>query len=204
MVLAINLDEKKDLLLDIITSYINTDIRSLADFTDERNLYALVKLLAGRVGSKLDYSKLSRLSGISRPTVTNYISFLEKTYCIVRIPVFTRNPDREIVKAQKIYFCDTGLANVLGEIGGGAQFENTLYNQLAHLGEVKYYALKNGQEIDFVFDKKFALEAKETPTSDDLLTLSRISVTAGIPAQRLIGRHVSPKFEDYIWGGSIY
>lgn len=203
VVLSDSENNKRDMLSDIMSSYINIDIRTLADFSDERNIYALVKLLAGRVGSRVEYTTLSRLSGLSRPTVTNYVSFLEKTYLIRTIPVFTRNAGREIVKARKLYFCDTGLANILSDIGSGAQFENTLCNQLASLGSVQYYALKSGHEIDFIFDRTLALETKETPTLQDTTTLSRLAKTADVHLWNLIGRNRSPAFDGYIWGGSV-
>lgn len=203
VVLAQSEKDKKDLLLDIMSSYINVDVRSLADFSDERNLYSLAKLMAGRVGSRIEYTKLSQLTGLSRPTVTNYISFFEKTYLATTIPVFTNNIDREIVKARKLYFCDTGLANILAELSSGSQFENTLFNQLSRVGQIQYYALKTGHEIDFILDGELALEAKETPVQGDLDHLTQISSTARIKNFRLIGRHKSPKFTDYTWAGSI-
>lgn len=203
VVLAGSQAEKKDLLSDILSSYVNIDIRSLADFSDERNLYALAKLLAARVGSRLEYSALSRLIGLSRPTVTNYILFFEKTYLINTVSVFTKSANREIVKSRKLYFCDTGLANSLAELSAGAQFENTVFNQLSRIGALQYYALKGGHEIDFILNHKLALEAKETPTANDLTTLSRLAVNSGLSDFRLVGRHLSPRFDDYIWGGSI-
>lgn len=203
VVLTLSAKAKVDELKDIMSSYVNIDIKTLADFSDERNVYSLTKLLANRVGSKIDYSKLSRLTGLSRPTVKNYLSFFEKTYLIQTIAVYTRNADREIVKARKLYFCDTGLVNILSEIGSGAQFENTLFNQLARVGQVQYYSLKNGNEIDFILDKKLAIEAKETPTEDDLRKLKSISGIAQIKKFYLVGRHKSPKFTKYIWGGLI-
>lgn len=203
VVLAKSVDEKRDLLSDIMSSYVNIDIRSLAEFADERNLYALAKLLAGRVGSRVDYSKLSRLIGVSRPTITNYISFFEKTYLITTIPVYTKSIDREIVKSRKLYFCDTGLANSLAEIASGSQFENALFNQLARKDTVQYYALKTGHEIDFILGGNLAIEGKETPTEEDISYLSRMANTAGISNFRIIGRHQSPKFDNYIWAGSI-
>jgi predicted AAA+ superfamily ATPase len=203
VVLAQTDSEKKDLLLDTMSSYVNIDIRSLADFSDERNLYSLAKLLASRVGSRVEYSKLSSLTGLSRPTVTNYISFFEKTYLIKTIPVHTKNTDREIVKARKLYFCDTGLANTLADISSGSQFENTLFNQLVRQNEIQYYALKTGQEIDFVVDGNLAIEAKETPISEDLNRLTNMAKIAKISNFRLVGRHISPKFKDYSWAGSI-
>lgn len=196
-------DEKIDNLKDIFSSYVNIDIKSLADFSDERNLSNLAKLLASRVGSRIEASKLSSLTGLSRPTINNYISFFEKTYLINTVGVYTQNVDREIVKARKLYFCDTGIANILTDISSGSQFENSLFNQLARQKEIQYYALKNGNEIDFVVDGNFSIEAKETPTKEDLSQISKISKIAGIDKFRLIGRNNSPKFDNYIWGGSI-
>lgn len=195
--------EKKDMLFDIMSSYINIDVRSLADFSDERNLYALAKLLAGRAGNRVEYSNLSRLTGVSRPTVTNYVRFFEKTYLVSTVGVCTRNTDREIVKSRKLYFCDTGLANVLAELSSGAQFENTLFNQLARTGVVQYYALKTGHEIDFVLNGDWAIEAKETPVEADLAHLARLADGASVPNIRLVGRHRSPRFTNVAWAGSI-
>lgn len=194
---------KKDLLVDIMSSYINIDIRTLADVRNDRDVYRLAKLLAGRVGSRLDYMKLSRLSGISRPTVHNYIDLFEKSYLIHRVSVLAKRADREIVKAQKLYFCDTGLANVLATLDGGAQFENTVLNQLRQQGMIRYYALKTGREIDFVLDDAYALEAKESPTEADIRTTTDMARLAKLRETRLIGRYAVPKFFNYIWGGQI-
>lgn len=203
VVLAQSDYEKQDILKDIMSSYVNIDIRSLADFSDERNLYALAKLLAGRVGNKVEYSTLSRLTGLSRPTVTNYVRFFEKTYLVSTIGVYTTNIDREIVKARKLYFCDTGLANSLADISSGAQFENTLFNQLSRQSSLQYYALKTGREIDFIVNEKLAVEAKETPVRQDMQFASRIAAIAQIPQTRIVGRYQSPTYTDYTWGGSI-
>lgn len=203
VVLAQEEQQKHDILLDIMSSYVNIDIRTLADFSDERNLYSLAKLLACRVGSRVEYTKLASLTGLSRPTVTNYISFFEKTYLITTVPVYTRNIDREIVKARKLYFCDTGLANTLAELSGGAQFENTLFNQLARMDHVQYFALKTGHEIDFILGTHLAIEAKETPIEGDLIRLSQMAEKAGIVNFKLVGRYKSPRFTEYAWAGSL-
>ncbi|MBI3397433.1 ATP-binding protein [Candidatus Woesebacteria bacterium] len=203
VVLAQSEADKKDLLSDIMSSYVNIDIRSLADFSDERNLYSLAKLLAGRIGGRVEYTNLSRLVGLSRPTVTNYVSFFEKTYLVTTIPVYTKSVDRETVKSRKLYFCDTGLANILAELSSGVQFENTLFNQLARIGQVQYFALKTGHEIDFILDDSLAIEAKETPLENDLTHLSHMTTNTQISEYRLIGRYQSPKFANYAWAGSV-
>jgi predicted AAA+ superfamily ATPase len=197
--------EKKDLLSDILSSYINIDVKTLADFRNQENLYKLMKMLAARSGSRLDYVKLSRLTGISRLTIYNYMEFLEKTYIIRRIPVLAKNPDREIVKAQKLYFYDNGILNLLADVSSGVKFENALFTQLHHWGKssLSYYALKTGREIDFILDHRLALEAKESPTALDKEALSKLADGAGIKAFRLIGRYPVPHFNDYVWGGEI-
>ncbi|PIU01394.1 ATPase [bacterium (Candidatus Torokbacteria) CG09_land_8_20_14_0_10_42_11] len=202
--LAKNQNEKKDLLADIISSYINIDVAALADFRYQKDFYALIKTLAARTGSRLDYAKLSRLTGIARPTLTNYLEFLEKTYLISRLPVFAKSPDREIVKARKLYFCDTGLLRQLAEVSSGAQFENAVFNQLRQgQDELRYYARKSGQEIDFILGRALAVEVKETPLDSDSKTLQSLCAKLKIKKQCLIGRYPSPQFNQYLWGGEL-
>ena len=202
-VLAQSSDEKKDLLNEILSSYANIDVATLADFADRRNVANLIKMLAGRVGTRLDYAKLSRLSGLARPVIKNYLDLFEGTYLISRIPVFTNNQDREIVKAEKLYFCDSGILGILADVGSGAKFENAVFAQLREQGEVRYYAMRNGREIDFVLDKKYGLEVKETPIEPDENNLAEVAKMAGVKNYRLIGKNLSPAFNDYIWAGAI-
>lgn len=203
VVLARTEDEKRDLIADIVNSYFMIDIKTLTDFRNQQDVYALMKMLASRAGTRLDYSKLSRLTGLSRPTVQNYIDVFEKTYMIARVPVVSKNPDREIVKAKKIYLTDTGILNHLADVSSGTQFENTIYNQLRSVGRLSYYAKKTGDEIDFFLNGSIALEVKERPTEQDMRVLERFSRPLSPEKHLLIGRHSVPHFTQYIWGGSI-
>ncbi|HPB00466.1 MAG TPA: ATP-binding protein [Candidatus Marinimicrobia bacterium] len=203
VVLTKNVFEKRDLVQDILSSYINVDVRTLSDFRDIHNLERLIKLLGTRAGSRIDYSKLAILSGISRPTLYNYLNFLEKTYIIWQMPVLTHNPDREIVKANKLFFHDNGILNALSAVSEGVKFENTVFNQLKHWGELRYYSLKNGREIDFILNGEIAFEAKVSPTAIDLKTLAHIAENLQINQYRLIGKHPTPNFSNFIWAGEI-
>lgn len=203
VVLTKNVFEKRDLVQDILSSYINVDVRTLSDFRDIHNLERLIKLLGTRAGSRIDYSKLAILSGISRPTLYNYLNFLEKTYIIWQMPVLTHNPDREIVKANKLFFHDNGILNALSPVSEGVKFENTVFNQLKHWGELRYYSLKNGREIDFILNGEIAFEAKVSPTVIDLKTLAHIAENLQINQYRLIGKHPTPNFSNFIWAGEI-
>lgn len=203
VVLAKTEKDKTDALNELLSSYVNLDVSSLADFANRQSAFTLIKMLASRAGSKLDYSKISRLSGLSRPSVKNYIELFEGTYLISRIPVFSKNADREIVKAKKLYFCDSGLLGILADVGSGAKFENALYAQLRQRGAISYFSLKSGKEIDFILDEKQAFEAKETPGETDRNTLSNLAEMAGIKKYRLVGKYLSPGFDGYLWGGSV-
>ncbi len=201
--LADSFEKKRDLLNDIISSYINIDIAAMADFRKRGDFYNIIKMLASRIGSRLNYEKISSIAGIDATTLKNYMGFFEDTYLIKRVSVFTHNPDREIVKAKKFYFGDTGLANILADLDSGAKFENALFCQLARQGKVAYYSLKDGREIDFIFNDRIGFEAKETPAESDGRDLSQLAKAAGLKDYKLIGRNEAAKFSNYIWGGSI-
>ncbi|MCY7360881.1 MAG: DUF4143 domain-containing protein, partial [Ignavibacteria bacterium] len=126
------------------------------------------------------------------------------TYIIKRLPVLSNSPDKEISKTPKIYFHDNGFLNILSEVSGGVQFENSVFNQLKHSGELNYYALKTGNEIDFILNKKYSYEAKEYCGDFDLKRLQRLSKNIKISNNKLIFRYPSEYMnEDYLWGGDI-
>ncbi|WP_255710892.1 ATP-binding protein [Dyadobacter chenhuakuii] len=203
VVLADSAADKRDLISDILSSYINFDLNLLSDIRDPTNLYKLIKLLSVRIGTKLDVSKITSVIGIPRATVENYLELLEKSYLIKTIPVLSTSPDREIVKAKKVYFLDNGVASLSGELGSGSKFENAVFNQLMHKGEVAYYQLKTGREIDFVVDKNYCFEVKETATEADLKNVQSLAKNLEIATCYVIGRHPVKKFEGFIWGGFI-
>jgi hypothetical protein len=203
VVLSPKANDKRDYIADILSSYINRDIATVMDFKKSEEAYKLIKLLAIRVGSKLEISKISMLTGMSRHTLENYLSLFEQSYLLRTIPVLANSPDREIVKARKMYFLDNGIASLSAELGSGARFENAVFNQLKHYGDLAYYALKTGHEIDFVLDKSKAFEVKETAVESDLKYTSALSKKLGIERNYVIGRIPKRVFEGFIWGGFI-
>lgn len=204
VVLSPAIEDKKDMIQDIISSYINFDIALLSDIKDPSNLYKLIKLLSVRIGTKLDISKLTSMTGISRGTVENYLGLLEQSYLIRMIPVLSNSPDREITKARKIYFLDNGIASISAEAGSGALFENAVFNQLQVKGSIAYYQLKSGKEIDFILNKEACYEVKETATESDLKNLMALAKNLSIEDCNVIGRNPAKLFDGYIWGGFIH
>ena len=197
--------DKANYLKDILNSYIELDIKLLSDFSASDGLYKLIKLLANRVGSRVDYSKIAALSGLNRHKVKEYINLLEYTYFIRLVPPFTSGIDKEVSKQAKIYFTDNGLLNSTGTISSGAIFENAIAAQLALKGNLNFFQKSSGTEIDFILDRQTAYEVKETCTASDLKTLEARAAMVDLPNCNLIGRHAPQSgFRNFIWGGSIY
>lgn len=205
VVLADSQENKIAFLKDIINAYIELDIRLLSDFQLSNDLYRLCQLLASHTGSRLDVSKLSSISGINRHKLSDYLELFEYTYFIHRLPAFTKNKDKEISAQRKVYVADNGMLQQLAQVSSGQAFENSIALQLLRKGEVAYYQKKTGQEIDFILDKRIAIEVKETPSFSDLKTLRYRAAELDLPEQWLIGRHYShPDFKDWYWGGGIF
>jgi len=205
VVLAESDDDRADYLSDIINAYIELDIKLLSDFEMTDSLYKLMLLLAVRSGNKLDYSKLSSITGISRNKVKDYILLLEHTYFIRLIRPLSKGIDKELTSQPKVYFTDTGILQQLGTgLSGGQVFENTVANQLALLGQLNYFEKSRSMEIDFVVDGLTAYEVKETPTPQHLHKLQYAAANIGLPQSQLIGRYPASQFKDFIWGGNVF
>lgn len=203
VVLSDAINDKKDLIADILSSYINLDISSVSDLRKSTEIYQLIRLLAVRIGTKLDISKLTSATSMSRVSVENYLALFEQSYLIRSIPVSATSPEREIVKARKIYFLDNGIASISTDLSSGAKFENAVFNQLQMRGEVSYYQLKTGKEIDFILNKESAFEVKETANPTDLKQLSHLAKNLSIEKCYVVGRYPNKIFEGFVWGGNL-
>lgn len=205
VVLAVKNDNKIAYLKDILNSHIELDVRLLGDISSSDVLYKLIHLLANRVGSKIDYSKIASLLGVNRNKVKDYILLLEYTYLIKTVPVFSKSIEVQIAKQDKMYFTDNGLLQICGQLSSGVIFENAVANQLANLGEIQYFEKNVGTEIDFILNKTTAFEVKETPSDFDYNTLQKRSKLVNITDYHLIGRKLAPSgYENFIWGGSLF
>ncbi len=196
--------DKIAFLKDIVNAYIELDIALLSDFAASDDLLKIIRLLANRTGSKIEYAKLATIVGINRHKLKDYLELLEYTYFVKFIPFFSNNPDREINKQQKVYMADTGILQTLAQVNSGQVFENAIANQLSRLGALHYHQKLSGQEIDFILDGKVAVEVKETPSASDLAILKNRASSLKITDTWLIGRHAPVQdFKEFYWGGSV-
>lgn len=204
VVLANTTEDKRHFLHDVINSYLNIDIKFLADFSKSDELYRIMRLLTSRAGSKIDFTKLSNITGIGRKVIKEYLMFFEQTFLVKTIPAYVKSKNREIALQKKLYFTDNGLLGLLGDPAPGVKLENSIANQLSGYGNLQYYARRTGQEIDFILDEKIAIEVKETPGIHDLQTLQKRATQLGLNKYYLVGHYMGNKdFTDFTWAGNV-
>lgn len=189
VVLKSDVREKKKALEDIFTSFFQLEIIQLGDFRRNEVMRDLMLLLMQRLSSRLDIQKISRELGLSRPTLKEYISFLEGTYFIKTIRPFSRGKDTEIRKAPKVYLCDSGLANHFAKLDEGRLFENNVFQNLRLKGELNYYQRKSGMEIDFILNKKRAYEVKLNPRESDMRKLKAFTKELNLEGFEIISKN---------------
>jgi len=191
VVLAQTVEEKKMKLNDIFKSYFEKDVKNLADFREIKALRDLILLLMQRVGSKLEITKLSSEIGVSRETIYSFLSFLEGTHFVHFVEPFSRSVDREVSGGKKLYLCDNGVLNNFAKVSEGALFENAAFLDLKKYGKVNYYQKRSGGEIDFIIDKKIAVEIKTKGDGADLKKLEKLSEALKIKQYYLVTREFS-------------
>ncbi len=182
-------------LADYVTTYIQRDVRQLVNVSDLQAFSGFLKLCAGRTAQELNASKLSNDAGVSHNTVRAWLSVLEASYIIHRLPAWCTNVRKQVVKAPKIHFIDSGLACYLLGITEpqqlrhhpqrGAIFESwvvsELFKNLVHRGKpanLFHYREARGLEIDLIIEagqQLHAVEIKsaETIASDAFTNLQR-------------------------------
>ncbi len=69
--------------------------------------------MRGENRSNHQFSDLGRDCGISYQTAKAWISVLEASFILFMMPPYYKNFSKRLVKSQKLYFYDTGLASAL-------------------------------------------------------------------------------------------
>jgi predicted AAA+ superfamily ATPase len=117
------------------------------------------------------------------------LAFLEGTYFIFLVEPFSRNPDREVSGARKVYFCDNGFLSLVGRVSEGSLLENAVYLNLRKHGAVRYYQKRTGPEIDFVIpDKGLAVEVKSRGNDRDMARLDKLAEAMGLAERYIVSR----------------
>lgn len=162
---AVSSPDPVSYLQSLVSDYVLKDVFESGLIKSPSMIRKMLELLAHQVGSIVSTNELSRTLGISRVTVDRYLDILEQTFIVFRLPAYSTNPRKEIVKSKKIYFWDTGVRNALiGEFSMnpfrsdiGALWENWVVSEVAKktwtpLGmPLSFWRSKAGSEVDLVW-----------------------------------------------------
>lgn len=189
-----------------IRSYLERDVPMFAPRMPAATIGRFWTMLANGQGNILNSARLAQGLGVSAPMINRYIDLLIDLMLVRRLPPWSGNLGKRLVKSPKIYVRDSGLVHALLEIGTlhqllghpvvGASWEGFVIEALinaAGAAPAYFYRTADGAEIDLVFEQggkpKVAVEIKRTSTPkaergffiacDDLDIEARIVVGSG-------------------------
>ncbi|MBM3610954.1 MAG: ATP-binding protein [Alphaproteobacteria bacterium] len=165
-----------------IQTYIQRDVKNIANITSESGFFTFLKAAAARTGQLLNYADLARDADISQKSVKDWLSILETSGIIYLLRPYHNNVVNRLVKTPKLYFLDTGLCSYLTrwqspeslEAGAmsGAILETYVVSEILksywHNGKQAYfnfYRDKDGKEVDLIIDQNntlYPIEIKKT------------------------------------------
>ena len=165
-------------LADYITTYVQRDVREVVNVGDLQAFSSFLKLCAGRTAQEINLSAIGGDAGVSHKTVRSWLSVLETSYIIHRLPAWHINVRKQVVKAPKLHFIDSGLACHLLGIREpeqlyhhplrGAIFESWVVAEIfkahVHSGDqprIFHYRETRGIEIDLLIDRFQGMDAIE-------------------------------------------
>lgn len=95
---------------DYFETYVQRDLRELIQLRNLPLFEKFVRLSAGRVGQLLNISSLANDVGVSSQTIQEWVSLLEASFILFRLPPWFANISKRLIKSPKLYFYDVGLA----------------------------------------------------------------------------------------------
>lgn len=163
---------------DYYNTYVERDIHQLLKVKNLQAFQTFIRLCAGRVGSECNFSSLSNDVGVSVPTITEWMSILQASYIVWKLPPYFANINKRLVKTPKLYFYDTGLLCYLLGIENvqqlkthplrGSIFENMVLNEVlkSRFNQGKdnnlcFYRENKGAEVDLVSPQSNKLSIME-------------------------------------------
>lgn len=165
-----------------VSTYIERDVRQLAQIGDTLAFTQFMTALAARTGELLNMSSLAKDVGVDDKTIKRWLSILKASGIVYLLQPFSINVNKRVVKAPKVYFTDTGLVCYLcrwltpetlanGAMAGSI-FETFIVDEILksyyNVGKepnMYYFRNTDGQEVDLLFYSDgtlYPIEIKKT------------------------------------------
>jgi len=172
VVISKSKDEKKEVVKNLVNSYLLKEIREILSFENSYEYEKLLEIMAVKNANILNKTNISSDSGISLQKIDYMIDILEKTYILKKLRPVNIQKIKEIIKSPKIYFLDLGFRNAIMDlfnstnlrVDKGYIYETFIFSELIKYGfKPKFYNYKNSNEVDFLLEKegkKIGIEIK--------------------------------------------
>ena len=153
-----------------VDALVQRDVRDLASIRRLEILPSLLAAAASQTSRMFNASDLAAPFEVSRPTIRDYATLLERVFLLERLPAWYSNRLSRLVKRPKLHICDTGIASaLLGLDGPALAYDRTLFGQLletfvfqelrrqASWNDVRmtfhHFRDKDGAEVDIVIER---------------------------------------------------
>lgn len=189
-----------------VDTYLQRDIRDLAQVADEMQFYNFMTIVAAHTAKPVVYGELAAMAGISAPTAKKWLSILVSSHIIALVQPYYNNALKRVVKMPLLHFLDTGLASYLLKWGSpetlekgamsGAIFESYVFSEIykSYLNAGKeppifYYRDKDQKEIDLLIYQNGILSPIEIKkaASPGKSAIKNFHVLDQIPAAETFG-----------------
>lgn len=187
---------------DYLDAIIQRDVRDLARLNALDTLPRLLTLAAGQTARLLNVSELSGPFSVSRPTIRDYVTLLQRVFLLEELPPWHSNRLSRLVKTPKLHVGDTGLVcSLLGVDAAALNGDKSLLGQVLETfvfqelrRQASWYADplsffhfrdRDGVEVDIVIEqgaRKVAgveVKASATVTAADFRGLHKLKQAAG-------------------------
>ena len=158
-------------ITNYIRTYLERDVRLIRNIGDILVFSKFLKICASRTSQLLNMSSIAKELGVEHKTLDAWLSVLESSYILYRLPPYFNNFNKRLIKSSKIYFYDTGIVcHLLGiySLEGlqksnyyGAIFENFIVSEIIknrknkeQFGEVYFYRDSTGNEVDVLIENE--------------------------------------------------
>lgn len=96
-------------LANYVRTYVERDVRQVLNVGDLLSFQTFLGLCAGHAGQLLNLSALGAAAGITHNTAKAWLSVLEASYLVFRLPAWSANINKRLIKTPKLHFYDSGL-----------------------------------------------------------------------------------------------
>ena len=164
-------DDARSLWFDgYVRTYLERDLQSLAAVGNLVDFRRLMRVASQRLGGLINQADIGRDLQMPRTTVQRHLGLLEASFQLVRLPPYSVNRSKRLVKSPKLYWSDPALAIWLSGANAvsGEHLENLVLADLlvwrdgqVPAPEVLFWRTTTDREVDFVVEAGGRLLAVE-------------------------------------------